>query len=423
MKNKYFYPIFKLKAKSWIRYWLLKQTEFKGKLSEILTGFTFNLQNTLRQKFVKFEIEGHSVQNGTPSPENEVPIKSSGDSGSITEKIINKNWFNNSDEPLITNSVTVQHITDGLRIINRGTNQHNNAMYKIMDVKNYLGQKITFTAHAKSSASNPGMIYLRVADKNGENFVTGAITSSTTLDGNLSTTITIPDSLPENAHTLVCSLYATRFVTPAVGDYVDYTNLQIELGSTATDYVPHEEQTYTIPVQAPFRSIGDVRDDFVKVDGVWYERHKIARHIFDGTEIINYDGQSNWTFRYAATPSAIYTYSSNYNYVKCNWIQGKSTNNDEAITDYQGLIAFRYDLYKTGTPENFKTWLAQLYANGTPLYVDYVLAELTLLPCTEEQIGILENLPITYKNQTTIYSTDEVEAYLKIQYWESDTNG
>ena len=34
------------------------------------------------------------------------------------------------------------------------------------------------------------------------------------------------------------------------------------------------------------RSIGDVRDDFVKLNEIWYERHKIYRKIFDGTETI-----------------------------------------------------------------------------------------------------------------------------------------
>jgi hypothetical protein len=68
--------------------------------------------------------------------------------------------------------------------------------------------------------------------------------------------------------------------------------------------------------------------------------------------------------------------------------------------------------------EDFKTWLSTHNVE-----VQAKLATPLDLPCTEEQIDILENLPITYEGQTNVYSTDEVEPYLKIQYWESDTNG
>ena len=68
--------------------------------------------------------------------------------------------------------------------------------------------------------------------------------------------------------------------------------------------------------------------------------------------------------------------------------------------------------------EDFKTWLS-----SHNVEVQGKLAEPLDLPCTEEQIEILENPPITYEGQTIVYSTDEVEPYLRIQYWESDTNG
>lgn len=36
-------------------------------------------------------------------------------------------------------------------------------------------------------------------------------------------------------------------------------------------------ETKKINVQQPFRSIGDIRDKFIKKDGIWYEEHKIGR--------------------------------------------------------------------------------------------------------------------------------------------------
>lgn len=96
--SKFLYPIYKLKTKSYIKWWLYhKKAGGSGVLSEILEGFSFNLENTLNRKFNLFEIEGNSVQDGTPSPDNEVPILSAGDNGSINEKIKNADGTKEQD--------------------------------------------------------------------------------------------------------------------------------------------------------------------------------------------------------------------------------------------------------------------------------------------------------------------------------------
>lgn len=96
--SKFLYPIYKLKTKSYIKWWLYhKKAGGSGVLSEILEGFSFNLENTLNRKFKLFEIEGNSVQDGSPSPDNEVPILSSGDNGSINEKIKNADGTEEQD--------------------------------------------------------------------------------------------------------------------------------------------------------------------------------------------------------------------------------------------------------------------------------------------------------------------------------------
>ena len=96
--SKFLYPIYKLKTKSYIKWWLYhKKAGGSGILSEILEGFSFNLENTLNRKFKLFEIEGNSVQDGSPSPDNEVPILSAGDNGSINEKIKNADGTEEQD--------------------------------------------------------------------------------------------------------------------------------------------------------------------------------------------------------------------------------------------------------------------------------------------------------------------------------------
>lgn len=63
--NKYLYLIKKLKIKPWIKYWLIKQTEFKGVLSGILEGTSFYLTDSLNMKFKMFKIYGRTTQEST----------------------------------------------------------------------------------------------------------------------------------------------------------------------------------------------------------------------------------------------------------------------------------------------------------------------------------------------------------------------
>lgn len=96
--SKFLYPIYKLNIESYKKWWLYhKKAGGSGVLSEILEGFSFNLANTLNRKFKLFEKEGNSVQDGTPSPDNEVPILSAGDNGSINEKITNADGTEEQD--------------------------------------------------------------------------------------------------------------------------------------------------------------------------------------------------------------------------------------------------------------------------------------------------------------------------------------
>ena len=192
---------------------------------------------------------------------------------------------------------------------------------------------------------------------------------------------------------------------------------QLEKNSTPTSYVAHEEQTYTVPTQQPMRSIGDVRDKFVKVDGTWYERHYIGQVVLDGSE-------SGWK----RTPTG----NNNYYFfiddivLNClfnsNVIIGMSNIGIAAnpYREIQGVDTIFYDshnrtrLYAETTKamsiSDFQTWLSN---NNVELI--YVLETPVDLPCTEEQVEVLESIR-TYKNVTHITSEDEIEAEVDVTY-------
>ena len=183
-----------------------------------------------------------------------------------------------------------------------------------------------------------------------------------------------------------------------------------------------ESQTYTIPTQQPFRSIGDTRDKFIlKENGKWYEHHPVIRKIFDGTE--------NWTFNESSinpfgvvlsgvtkltdsqsnAPNCI----SNY-FTTVAWSEtasgGKFYESEFLMTSLtDNNLRIRNNNYST--LNDFKSWLAEQYNARTPVYVDYILKTPLDIECTSEQTEILNQMYIkakSYKGVTHIHSNDEV---------------
>ena len=160
----------------------------------------------------------------------------------------------------------------------------------------------------------------------------------------------------------LCAFCYTKNMSNTYSEAQILDSIQIEQGTTATDYIAHKEQTISIPTQQPMRSIGDVRDGFAKVNGVWNEKHL--------PYIASYNGET--------LPTDVYTEEGGIKY--CN---SKS-------------------MSTTG----------QFSIGASVQYIDE--NNWNYLPCTEEQIQQLENIPSTYKDFTIIQSQDETPAYLEV---------
>lgn len=399
--SKFLYPIYKLKTKSYIKWWLYhKKAGGSGILSEILQGFSFNLENTLNRKFKLFEIEGNSVQDGSPSPDNEVPILSAGDNENIFDDNENNNIWINQNGDKITTEV--------------GSNC----------LKYNCSEGDTFTISAKFDVVNgSSIILIAFYDKNDNLLARNVALNNEKL------------TLTKTAPAQTAYMYAGHFINKPV-------EIKLEQGNKASGYSPYgmgsinekitnadgtKEQTYSIFVQQPFRSIGDVRDGFVKKsDGKLYERH-----YFNLTDLGDYNWSPvnqnensrtqglfmSWSLKnienYSSSATTIPKLLSNKYISKPNYkyqYYGRNPQN-YTISTYGGEILYIQNSDFSGyTNKQVKEAMAGTilqYLRETPLD----------LPCTEEQIQQLENKPSTYKDFTIIQSEDETPAYLKIQYY------
>ena len=139
-----------------------------------------------------------------------------------------KNLFNKNGN---INGVQETTILDtGVRItqLTSGTYKYN---YISLGGTELLGKTVTLSSNIVSSASNKGQLSLYYANSSNP---------AISLIGNLTTTgsatFTIENSFPSNASRVNLLLYANTNGTGNANDYVDYTNLQIEIGSSATSY-------------------------------------------------------------------------------------------------------------------------------------------------------------------------------------------
>lgn len=460
MKIYKYFLLHNKKLKPWIKHWLYINSKDKNYvLSDILQGTSFYLENSSSKNFNLFQISGNSIQNGTPTPSNQVPINSAGDNinllentyiasgtqggithakntdgtmllnGTSTTKVFMiLNTFNLAagtyilsgcpnggsedgyrQDILVGNNVIAKDFgSGGSFTLNETTSIQaririgsgtviNNLTFKPMIAKGSIATpyspygmgninevisnknlfKIPTTTingitctqledgaycfNGTATADSFFKFALTKEIANGTNHVLSCTSNQTSSkvhirtrnsSNGLSDTMVMNVTSSSITSTKQCSYSEITIQKGAeLSNFIVYP--QLELGSSATSFVPHQEQNISIPCQQPMRSIGDIRDVFVKQDGVWYEKHNIG-------VIESYNGET-------------------------------------ITTDYMST---------TGSL-------------STGAFVQYVLNEPNYIECTQEQTEALESIirAYTYEPITFINSTDTTPAFLKIRYY------
>lgn len=213
------------------------------------------------------------------------------------------------------------------------------------------------------------------------------------------------------------------------------TQVQIEEGDT-TDYVAHEEQTFTVPVQQEM-----LEEDYFDLDNE-EEVHTWGKYVFTGEESISKSGITNnnsfwmnsnflpnllnaeilnYTATDSITPNVLCTHLKTLKPVLIVSYDNEGITicaNDNNLTD----ITIRFGFGKSSeinTADKCKAWLKQQYEAGTPVTVYYKLKTPTRLPFTEAQKTVAKQIRETlhsYKGGTHVYSVDEVSPTFNVKY-------
>lgn len=306
--------------------------------------------------------------------------------GCITEIIANKNFFDKDNTEWIRNNSADYHSTGN----SNTTRIRTQTLTKLKGDETY-----TISGFPTGISLNAVKFY--------ENSYSTEPTSTIT-----TSTFTVPSNA-----TYAIFQFAGENFTDATNILMKNANIQVEKGSTATTYIEHQSQSYTIPTQQPMREIGDTRDKFIlKENGKWYERHNIKEVILTGNE--------NWSQRNQGDGTNTITFNFNLlnvgaygsNNVLCDKFvyEQNSSSGNEGIGFESSLVTQYIQINRSRlSSENlagFKAWLSN---NNTKVY--YKLITPTDIECTSEQTEILNQMYIkakSYKGVTHIYSNDAV---------------
>lgn len=176
---------------------------------------------------------------------------------------------------------------------------------------------------------------------------------------------------------------------------------------TLNDYIEHQEQIKSFPFTE-----GQVlhKGDYFASDGIHQTR---------GTLILT--GTEGW-WSYA---TGVGGYGTSFKH------KGLDTNglcsHYKLVKDYNTNDSFRistngfnFNVKSTfATIDDWKSYLAEQYANGTPIIVEYELAQEIVIPYTTEQEEAYYELQhlLMYEGYTSIECIDEIKPDIQLTYW------
>ena len=201
--------------------------------------------------------------------------------------------------------------------------------------------------------------------------------------------------------------------------------IDVQVSIADEDFIEHQGNAYSLPIQKPFYKIGDYADAFIKQNNKWYEKHYIKELSLTG------DDSETWTAKITDTFSKYQwsrALSDKLNILNsqifCTHFKQITVAQSDAL-NIEGIANGLYPDYslmivtdKIKSLADFKTKLKELYESGNPIKIYYILKTPELIECTSEQTQILEQLSnlYLYEGINYLYSTDDLSPIFQFSY-------
>lgn len=237
-------------------------------------------------------------------------------------------------------------------------------------------------------------------------------------------TLNKSNTIPNNAK--YCRIRFYNSGNELLVSTVQESNNQLQEGTVASPYVPYnslevkvtnEDETETQTVYFPLEEGQKLYEgSYLADDGI---HHKKGQYVFTGEETLSYNS-SYGGYRFDIDNANINSTNPSENIIcshfKTATARGSTTGTVPVIRTYSSTNVNKAIFLCDGTSDisTFKTFLAQQYANGTPVTIEFDLEEEEIIPYNTEQQATWNKTKElhTYKNITNIYS----DAYAEIEY-------
>lgn len=281
-----------------------------------------------------------------------------------------------------------------------------------------IGETYTFSSNLnirwiKISNYSSGYGSVQIANEDGFNDFTFTMSKNEN----------IPD---EDTQYIFIGLIGDDNFISEISELDDYL-IQIQKGTTATQYTPYGERlikvesvgknetsTTEILLDEPNSSIGDVKDTIDLMSGV--QTKSVGTLVLDGTEDWINTVTSDKTCVFAIHLTILTQFFEDNEKI-CNYFVARLNSNWE--DDENGMWTSEYQfqiriekIYATSVSE-FKSWLAEKYAEGNPVIVQYKLAE-----PYENQLDFTQ--PETFYGQNNVSITSNLVPEVEITYRNMD---
>ena len=318
---------------------------------------------------------------GQASPNPDYPQEITNVTGDVEVKVKNKNLIDYTTVEATSNT-TVQLIDNGFKATGKYAgkivieNLKPNTNYYLQYIRqNIIGSTVSVVVFGGTTTSN----------------IIKTLTSSDVFNTGNNTTINI-------------WFYAS--MGGADGE-ANFTNIQLEEGSTPTEYVGRQSQTFTFPLGNEKLMLGDYLAD----DGIHHVRGQVVL-----------DGSETWA-EYLSSPEGCYrvytedikvglTSQFSSDNLNCNYFKPQNYINMNSIIVTKFATYINIDNTIANTINNFKTWLL-----SHNVLLEYPLAEEVIVPYTSAQQTVYNQIKqaLSYNEQTNISSNTialfDVEAY------------
>lgn len=367
---------------------------------EHVTGSGTSITISTYKSIFEYSLNGDTTQNGTPTPDAPIPVNtvtgnqtitiSNGTNSTVQYINLGKNLFDITQTPYETNSVSYSVSNNVLTQTNTGTYARTGWFVDGLEPNKPYTFKLDFTN------SNSCSLQVRIY-KSDKATSLGQTSTTTNTSGSLSITIT-----PTEEKCYI-RIYSNTTGT-SNNNAVEFSNIQLEKGSTATSYAPYFE-----PIE--LCKIGTYQDRIYKSNGKWYLHKEIGKVVLNGTETGWMTQPQTGFYRYGANISKATSDSSLSNLIisKSNYFNSisfnnRSTNTNETLYFVTNNLQHQFFINSQTytTLDDFKTWLG---THNTTIY--YVLDTATTEEIKDyDLLNDLNSLELMTGNITITVSGD-----------------